>query len=362
MKICHVITALDQGGAEILLSNVANIMSKEHEIHVICLKHQTKIINRFSTNVKVQVIGLNFSTVFRLHSLLKILKPEIVHTHLGHADFLGLISTLGLKTKRFCTMHNIWFKKNAFDYVFFALYIIYFNILFRDAKVISISDSVYQHVRKWYRLDDNRNFLLKNAIGGKPSLFSKHDARQYCGFENNQFIITFVGRFSKQKNLPFLLKSFKEISLLGNDIKLCLVGEGDLLVTLKQMVFDLGLVSKVVFLGVKENVNDFIKMADLLVLPSIFEGFGLVILEAFREGTPVIASNIEGPKELIEHNKDGMLFTSGSEREFVSAVTELYNDRNKLLVFSENAKNKFRTFGTLESYCQKLTDFYLSGK
>src|SRR5687768_2336977 len=112
MIICQVITTLVYGGAEKLLVNFTNVLADKHEIHVIYLKGEPKLKSFLDKSIKVHYIPLGIRCPSRLRKLLKTLKPDIVHTHLGHADLLGLWACRGLPLKRFCTMHNVYFKWN----------------------------------------------------------------------------------------------------------------------------------------------------------------------------------------------------------------------------------------------------------
>src|SRR5258706_15539897 len=115
MIICHIITAFGFGGAEKLLVDLINIQSKNHAVHVVYLKGEPLLKTMLTSPVQLHKTDLDFRCAGRLRRFIKMLKPDVIHTHLGHADLIGLWACRGLNVKRFCTMHNIWFKWNWKD-------------------------------------------------------------------------------------------------------------------------------------------------------------------------------------------------------------------------------------------------------
>jgi glycosyltransferase involved in cell wall biosynthesis len=357
MVILHIITALGYGGAEVLLKDLANEILKKHvdyQFHVIYFKDLNKIGNQFDKKVFIHHVPLNYKTLISLRKKIKQINPDIIHTHLGHADFLGHSASIFLKAKKFCTMHNIWYKKNFLDYVIFVGYFILFQIISPRAKVISISKAVNDHVKKWYKLSSKRNFLLYNAVSK-----NSHSQVQFSGKSEKEFIVLFVGRLSKQKNVQLLLKAFKVLNEEYPHTKLWIIGEGEEEKKLKQLTHELMLNNKVVFWGAKNEIDSWMKKANVLVLPSIFEGFGLVILEAFKNKLPVIASDIEGPQELIAHNQRGFLFETNNLAKLVECLCLVINHRN-LNAIIDNAYSFFLHFNSIETYAEKVLDLYKS--
>ncbi len=152
-----------------------------------------------------------------------------------------------------------------------------------------------------------------DAYRFKFSIDARYKCREVLDFSAEDFVIGHVGRFAEQKNHRFLIKVFYEIIQKCKTAKLLLLGEGDLEKEVHALVKDLGLEKKVVFAGVTVETNKFYCAMDVFVLPSFWEGFGIVNLEAQASGLPCIVSNqvpkeadISGKVEFLPLNNPGV--------------------------------------------------------
>ncbi|SNR17701.1 glycosyltransferase family 4 protein [Tenacibaculum jejuense] len=349
MVIVHVITAFGIGGAEKLLLNVANKQAENNKVHIIYLKKIHDLSPFLKKEISITYIPLSPLTVIKLRQYYKKVNAKIIHTHLSHADILGIIASLGFKAKVFCTMHNIYFKKNKIDSFLFFVYTILFKL--KKTHVISISKSVKNHVISTLKQSKSRSFLLYNAI---PS-YKKELVKE----ENTTIQLLFVGRLVKQKSVSTLLKAIA--ILKKTDLKLTIVGDGNLRTYLEALAEKLNIKDKVYFVGQQKNIDSYFYNADVFILPSIWEGFGIVILEAFRAKLAIISSNIEGPAELIQHQKNGLLFTPKNDKELSEKLKELIDNpelRNKIAI---KGYNTFTEKYHIDNYVKQLEKLYVNG-
>ncbi|CAL2105742.1 Glycosyltransferase, family GT4 [Tenacibaculum sp. 190524A02b] len=351
MKIIHIITAFGIGGAEKLLLEVANIQVKEHDVHLIYLKPIDDLVSFLDKDVKIKRIGLSITTIKELKNYYRKVKPDIIHTHLSHADILGLWSAKKIPTKLFCTMHNIHFKKNYIDLFLFRIYRFLFTSRKIKPNVISISKAVEEHVISTLKVAQNNSFLLYNAIPVKREQIEREN------LTIDRVKLLFIGRLEKQKSLDTLLDA---IAYLNNDkILLTIVGDGALRCFLEKKVDDLKLTDNVTFEGKQKNTSKFYENADIFILPSIWEGFGIVILEAFRAKVPVIASNIEGPSELIKNNVNGVLFEPKNHIQLAEKIKHLIDNKSLRQKIAENGYKSFSDEFEISNYVKKLNELYV---
>jgi glycosyltransferase involved in cell wall biosynthesis len=142
-----------------------------------------------------------------------------------------------------------------------------------------------------------------------------------------QFTLVFAGRLERQKRIDRLLVSLKKvIDDTGNELDLVIVGSGSLEKKLKNLSFKLGLDKNVRFVGYKENPFPFMKNADIFVLPSDFEGFGLVVGESLALGVPVIATDVEGPSEILGNDGKYGLLCEPTVESLADAIKRLIFD------------------------------------
>lgn len=353
MKIIHVITSFGIGGAEKLLVNIINAQIINNKVYLIYFKDKKELINDLDKRVIIKQIPFSFSIFKRLQQYYRSINPDIIHTHLGHADLIGLWSARSFKAKLFCTMHNIYFKKNFIDLLFFRAYSILFLNFVKKVHVISISKSVESHVLNTLKIPNSRSHLLYNAIPEK---------KIKKALQHNQINILFVGRLEKQKSLKTLISAFKKIidSNTQKKIILDIVGDGSLRKDLEKLVLELDLKTKINFIGEKKDVNSYYEKADIFVLPSIWEGFGIVVLEAFRSKTAVIASNIEGPAELIDNDVNGLLFEVSNTDDLFNKIEYLIINESKRKEIAENGFKTFTSEYSINNYVNNLNELYLN--
>ena len=140
----------------------------------------------------------------------------------------------------------------------------------------------------------NHSFeVIPNAIDVQKFIYSPQlskDLRKELNLEN-KFVIGHVGRFDYQKNHDFLLKVFAEVINEREDAHLVLIGKGELEEVIKKQANQLGILDKISFLGESSNVNKLINVFDVGVFPSLFEGFGIAVLEMQVNGLPLVVSD-----------------------------------------------------------------------
>ena len=141
--------------------------------------------------------------------------------------------------------------------------------------------------------------VLYNAIDLPRFSFDdgvRAQVRADLGLSAGQLVILHVGRFMEQKNHRFLINVFEEVVRRRPDAILLLVGDGELRASVERRVNSLGLSERVLFLGQRSDVNRFYSAADAFVLPSLYEGLGIVAVEAQRAGLPCLLSSVISPE------------------------------------------------------------------
>lgn len=160
--------------------------------------------------------------------------------------------------------------------------------------------------------------VLNNAIDSDTFLFNgtiRNQYRDMLGIDQDTLLLGHVGRFNPQKNHGFLAEVFCELVKLHPDSKLLLVGQGDLEQATRDKIESLGLSDRVIFAGVRSDVNALMQAMDVFAFPSLFEGLPLVAVEAQAAGLPCVVSD-RVPKECVK-TKDLVSFLpleAGAER------------------------------------------------
>lgn len=186
----------------------------------------------------------------------------------------------------------------------------------------------------------------------------KREIRRKHGLGEDDAVIGIVSKLWEGKGHSVLLKAVKELKQDIPDVKLIIVGEGDLLDSLRKEAENLGLKNSVVFKGFQMPVSELIATFDIAVLPSFFEGMGRVILEAMAMEKPVVASRVGGIPELIEDGKNGILFTAGNVRELSAALKEILRNKKLARRMGLEGRKKIGPEFSAEAMVQSISDIY----
>lgn len=193
-------------------------------------------------------------------------------------------------------------------------------ILGRSAAVIAVSSGVARS------LDDlgdvrERMHIVPNGVD--------HDRFRQDGSRNDAPLVVFVGRLIDIKGPDLLVTALHRLRSDGCRVRALLIGDGPMRATLERRVRDSGLAADVSFAGVLQDVAPSLRSAHILVLPSRSEGLSLTLLEAMASGLCVLASDVEGNKDVIEDGVDGLLFRAGDARSLADRLRRVIEDPNE---------------------------------
>lgn len=197
-----------------------------------------------------------------------------------------------------------------------------------EKEIIDKFPELKEKVLKIYNFIDYENIekeLEENVINKEEEKMLKE---KYC---------ISIGRLTKQKDHKTIIKAFEILKNRGIKEKLYIIGSGDEKIELKKMIEEKKLEEVVFLLGYKANPYIWIKNSDIFIHSAIFEGFGLVLLEAMYLNKPIISSNFRvGAREIIEKENCGELFEIGNEKELAEKVEKLLLNENRQKTYIEN--------------------------
>jgi glycosyltransferase involved in cell wall biosynthesis len=142
------------------------------------------------------------------------------------------------------------------------------------------------------------------------------------GFRDETIFVC-VARLEAQKNHRLLLSAFNTVAGRCPAARLLIAGDGSLRSDLEQLAVRLGLSERVRFLGERTDIPEILHASDVFVLASNWEGHSVAVIEAMAAGLPVVATDVGGTVETIEHGSDGLLVPAGDKRRFADALSEL---------------------------------------
>ena len=331
MRILLLITDLELGGTPTVVRELAIRLHKTGvEIEVACLSKWGPVADQLK-NAGVKVTALNASgprdllVLGRLIRLIRDGRFNTVFSFLMHANALAAAASLRVTDVRWIQSIQTTQPNPRWHWMVQSL-------AQRAAETMVVpSPSVAEAAHHWAGVPEEKIVVIPNAI----DLADWTDAQSTVPAENPRpYPITFIGRLDPIKNVPTLIKA---VAMLSPLVHLHIYGEGADRARIESEIEKTG--ASVTMHGSIARPQSALKQSGLLVLPSLAEGFGLVLIEAMAAGVPVVATDVPGIRDVVRNGETGLLVKAGDADSIVAAVTSLMNDlglRQRLIASARN--------------------------
>lgn len=386
-KLLIIIPSLEPGGAEYQAINQLNYLAEQgyENIRLLILSNQHTLTSNLTLNKKYihTIEGNSFITVkkgiikrlpFLAGKTLHIIKTEKITDVIAILPLAHIVSRIA-KTRNFFQWRkpfnlNTYYRDvyyqasplNTFYKKAFNKLNSFFACLF-DNRSLFISQAVYKDIKA--NLFVRNPLILPNSlpvrnISGKAG---KEYLEKNKIAEDNQYLILIPGRLHSKKGHSLFIGAFsdfiKQKNLMPNDIKVFLAGEGPARTEITNKIAELQLEEYFHINGFTENtlLLSLYKCADLVVIPSIHEGFGNVAIEALMQQSLILASDTGGLGEIITDGVNGYLFEKGNADMLFNKLIYLYENRDKNLINKLSLYADFINKYTVEKQVKKLMDF-----
>ncbi len=360
MKLLHLIYSDGVAGAEKHLRHLLPGLKKNNidcQLQIVCPAHARKVFNQFAlgmeelgvpTHVLVAAKSNFLGAAKKIHQLCEREKIDVIHSHLINADILAVLvkKLFNRKMVLVSTKHgyeediqrdyepdNFTIKRNFYYHI--SRYLIR-NIDHNIAVSNGLAELYYN-----LKLSDKKFPVIPHGIDVPDRQRNKRVKEKE---DDYQLII--VGRLEKIKGHEFLIKALPKVIARCPSTRLIVLGEGSCGESLQQQIKDLDLTHRVQFLGFQPDPYSYIVQSDVVVLPSLFEAFGLVFIESFALGVPVVAFDTPAGNEIMTNNETALLVEKRNVDELAEKIIYL------LLHPEERSALGQRAY---EVYCSRFT-------
>ena len=336
IKVLHVITTINRGGAENqLLVLVREQIKSGMEVSVLYLKGDPELEQDLSdagANVVHDIANLHpFFQFLKMRSISKSQKA-VLHAHLPRAELLTRFSSVS--NPFVVSRHNAEpFFPGAPQFLSSFLS----RLVTKKAKnVIAISYAVCDFVSSKNEVSDLKKITVVH-YGYQPNPSVDRLNAKVELEEKSKICIGTISRLTRQKDLPTLFSAFALFLSLHPDSVLLMVGGGEEKNSLVDLAEELGIARNIEWVGRTSEIQEYLSRMDVFVLSSLYEGFGLVLLEAMDAGVPVIASNNSAIPEVLGTDFPGLARTGDvkSFLEIMNRFVEIENRKHVLEVQDE---------------------------
>ncbi len=338
MRVAHIIKVTRISGAERhLLLLLQGLRAADVDAHLVILVEETRPMDDMMQEARQRdiparrlVISHDFDVglPLRLRRVLRQIRPELVHTHLIHADLYGgLAAKMAGVRAVVSSRHNDdqfryhplwrrvspWLWKMTSAGIAISGAIQAFSVEVEGAPTDKVQVVRYGMEHRWITdeiLCDARAKLVAEL-----------------GLASDALLLGMVCRIVEQKGIAYALQAFSRLQDRFPEAHLIIAGDGELTDALKAASRELGIAERVHWLGWRSDGADLIGAFDILLLPSLWEGFGLVLLEAMSRRVPVIASRVSAIPEVVVDGETGILVEARDVPALADAMSRLLGDR-----------------------------------
>lgn len=352
------------GGESVLLDLVSNLNKELFEPVVLSFTDGPMIQQLEALGIPVFVIHTERPFDFRIWNKVKMLVKkehiDIIHAHGTRAASNLYRSATSLKLPFVYTCHGWSFHPDQSSLTR-ALRIRSENFLTRRAdRNICVSNANSELGKKLFG-DSFDPIVIQNSVDTdkfNPNKSFK-DIRTEFNIKNDEVLLLFLARFTYQKQPVVLIRAFEEALKKYPKLKLLMVGDGDEKAAAMRLIEDSGLKDKIILEKFRQDVPDILNAADIFVLPSLWEGLPMALLEAMSMKKAIIASNVDGNPEVIENGKSGILIdTNNLQSDLSAAIIHLTENPGLRKTMGDEAGKRIANHFNVGAMTRKNEELY----
>ncbi len=342
MKVLHVLYSQIYTGAEKVAAQI--IKAFEGKVDMAYASLDSDSVWEILDGMGIRHYSFEELTPGSLKKIIREYQPDVIHAHDMRTSFVASLCCGSIPLVSH--IHN-----NAYDSRGLSpKSIAYLAAGFKAKHILWVSNSSYEGY-VFHKLFAKKSRVLYNIIDARQ-IYDMREADEAV----YDYDMIYVGRLTYQKDPQRLMRVSSLLQARKPDIKIAVVGAGELDAETRSLCEELGLQNNVHFLGFQSNPIKMVHDSKTMILTSRWEGTPMCALEAMALGTPVVSTPTDGMKDLIENGVNGYL--SDSDEEIVNAVLKIVEDADHRKALSDNTQAKFARINDEETYNQTIYGCY----
>jgi glycosyltransferase involved in cell wall biosynthesis len=385
----QIISNLDVGGAQEVVRTLAENLEKagcrsvvvtfkdgplRTDIERLGIPVEILPSRRYSVSALPQFISDTLRTRRILLSLVKKYNVDVIQTHLLRSyDFLVLSLRTQTDAQIYWTFHNARFdlreehlarQKWLFKPKRWGHHTLYSLGARGVDRLIAVSEEVKVSIMKTLpAIPRDRIVAISNSVdvnrygdrSGRAAL------RLELGLNEEHKVAVMVATFKEQKGHRFLLEAMQAVVSQRPDLKVLFAGDGELRTALQERALELRLENNVFFLGNRADISALLAASDYFILPSLWEGLPMALIEAMASGLPVIATRVSGTNQVMVHGETGLLVEPGNSSELAQAILKMASDPSMARQMGRAARQRVEVHFGAQKQAREYLDLFNSG-
>lgn len=365
LRVLHLITRLPVGGAERLLVDVVRGLDPARFESIVCC-----IQDRGELAAELEASGIAVHSLDRMRTkrfdwgaigalvrLMRGQRIDVVHSHLYHANLYGRIAAWLAGIPAVASVHNTYTRRK--------LHREFLNrtLSLGSARVIAVSEDVRNDLMRYDRVPARKIVVIHNGIdvGRVRTALTRREARARLGLPDEAMVLGCVARLEEQKGHRFLLEALAKLNDAprgGARFRVVLVGDGRLRAELEQRAAALGVAAWTMFLGTRHDVPDILKALDICVMPSLWEGLSVAMLEAMAASLPLVISDVSGVSQVVGDDEYGIKVPVGDVPALAQTIRELADAPERRMALGAAARQRVLAKFSAQAMLSELARLY----
>jgi len=373
IKILEMIDRSFLGGGQVNLLSIAEALDKSRFDVAVCSQENGPLVEELKRRdiphfpVSIQKIPSS-KVLKKLKNLMVAEGFEIVHTHGGVAGLYGRWAAFRAGIPVIIhTLHGIHYLHYRNIFIRWA-YVFLERIFSRFTKTVIFVSQADKNKGCRYKLAPVekmkvvRNGIDFSRVKAEAVVSHETELKVNLGSDKDSFLIGTVARIHRQKNIPCLIKAAAALRDRMPRAKIIIVGDGPMMPRVNKLIDRLGVQEMVIMLGERSNVHQIMSIFDIFVLTSLWEGLPYVLMEAGVLGKPVVASDIEGIREIIMDGESGLLVPRDDPQNLVEAFLRMEADPQLRFRLSRTLQKRIKDEYSLSRMIKEIENIYIKSE